>query len=401
VSCCDPQRPVPPAFHFDLPPELIAQDPAQRRGDSRLLRVVPGGSVQGEAPFRQLVRFLAPGDLLVVNDSRVLPARLNARRPGGGRVELLLVRPESAERPEAWLALARPVRRLRRGQRLTLTDVRGEPDSGIVLELEELRGEGFVVVRCDSRPLVEVAERWGEIPLPPYIHRSATAPDFAARRHLDRQRYQTVYARENGSVAAPTAGLHFESDLLTELAAAGIGHAPVTLHVGPGTFRPPSTEQIAARRLHAEFFHYPAATDAAIVRTRDAGGRVVAVGTTSLRVLATVAGLRLAAATDRTVEFSAAGEAGSTPIFNGCAVRGDQGWEVTGWTRLFIQPPAPTGVDGLLTNFHLPGSSLLMLVAAVAGEATWRRAYAHAIASRFRFFSYGDAMLILPPTPEG
>jgi len=394
-------------YTYALPPELVAQDPPATRGDSWLLVVDRQGVLHGIHPFADLPAWLAPGDLLVRNDSRVLPARLWTRREdSGGRVELLLVEPVAAP-AGAWLALARPVRRLRAGLRLMVTTPSGDATAGPSLELVARREDGAVVVTAVAgEDLVTVADTVGEAPLPPYIRRDPADPHAAERRLRDRDRYQTVYARRDragtGSVAAPTAGLHFAEALLDRLAERGVAVAAVTLHVGPGTFRPPSAAQVAARRLHAERFELSPATAAAVADCRARGGRVVAVGTTSLRVLETVQRLALPAAapTGATVTVAAT-PADPAPVFQGTAVRTPQGWRVEGSTRLFIQPPdRPTAADGLVTNFHLPGSSLLMLVAAFAGDAAWRAAYAAAIAARLRFFSYGDAMLIAPAAGE-
>jgi len=385
-------------FLYALPPELIAQDPAPRRADARLLLLRRGDGVVGESRVRELPRWLRPGDLLVLNDSRVLPARLHTRRAGsGGHVELLLVRPDGAA---SWLALARPARRLRPGSRLRLARGRtGEP-VGPELTVLAVDPDGYVRLTAGGPDLIGLAEVWGDVPLPPYIRRGSEEPRDALRRRRDRDRYQTVYARPAGSVAAPTAGLHFESELLAELAARGVAAVQVTLHVGPGTFRPPGEEAIRRRRLHRELFRYPAAVDGALARTRRTGGRVIAVGTTSLRVLETVRHLALERQAQDVLTWPE--EPGEpAPLFTGVARRLAGGWEVVGATRLFLLPPDEiAAADGLLTNFHLPGSSLLMLVAAFTGERSWREAYAHAIRERYRFYSYGDAMLILPDAGE-
>lgn len=409
-------------YDYALPHDLIAQQPARQRTEARLLLVERGGDVRGEARCRDLPRLLDPGDLLVVNDSRVFPARLLARRPSGGRVELLLVR---AVAEQCWQALARPARRLHPGTILSLEAAPGSPAAigGATppprLTVVTTSRNGYVTVACDGAALADVAEVWGDIPLPPYIHRDPRVTADADLRRIDRERYQTVYARRSGSVAAPTAGLHFDAELLAALRQAGIGIATVTLHVGPGTFRPPTAQDYECKRLHPEAFAYPASADRAIRNTRAAGGRVIAVGTTTLRVLETVHGLDLpgggcrsaspgdrppwpAAACGSLVESDALQFRGgmkaarAEPVFAGRARWEGQGWSVSGATRLFIRPPdSVTAADGLLTNFHLPGSSLLMLVAAFGGVQTWRRAYAHAVAARLRFYSYGDAMLIL------
>jgi S-adenosylmethionine:tRNA ribosyltransferase-isomerase len=380
-------------YDFFLPPELIAQQPATRRADARLLLVRRNGDVIGETRFRSLPDFMHRGDVLVVNDSRVLPARLRLRRlESSGRIELLLVRPLQ---PRNWLALARPSRRLRPGSRLGWAAASGSAAPDIVVT--DVHGEGFVTVSCEQ-DLTAVAESRGDVPLPPYIKRSAADPRL---RSADRRRYQTVYARSNGSVAAPTAGLHFDRALLAALRVAGVRICSVTLHVGPGTFRAPTAQQLRAGRLHAEMFHYPAATDSALREARAAKRRIIAVGTTSLRVLATVGGLDLAKQQGDRVSWSE-GAPEAVSGFTGEARRLRAGWDVRGLTRLFLRPPERiTAVDGLVTNFHLPGSSLLMLVAAFAGPEVWRPAYDFAVRRRYRFYSYGDAMLIVPAEPVG
>ena len=386
------------SFDFDLPEDLIAQDPPTRRGDSRLLLVEPQAGVCGEREFRQLSEILRAGDLLVLNESRVLPARLmTTRADTGGKVEILLVRPVPAAR--TWLALARPGPRLRPGTKLELGD--GAPGSGAhgpLLEVTERLEQGQFLVTAVKDPGL-LALEWGVMPLPPYIKRD---PEdlISERGRRDRKRYQTVFAVDDqsgaGSVAAPTAGLHFSEAVLEALASAKVKVARLCLHVGPGTFREPTKDQVAARRLHREVFHLPADVASSITEARKAGGRVIAVGTTSLRVLETVARLDLPGKGPDRLEFPTV--AGSeAPEFRGVAQRRHGSWEVRGETRLFLRPPDRiSSVDGLLTNFHLPGSSLLMLVATLMGENTWPEVYAHAVASRLRFYSYGDCMLILP-----
>ncbi len=389
-------------FTFDLPPELVAQDPAPERGASRLLVCRRHGGVLGIRPFTDLAGLLQPGDLLVINDSRVLPARLWTRRADtGGRVELLLTRPHAAA-PTSWEAMARPARRLKPGQELQLCAAGGEALPIRLLVGERLAGGEVLIAPPAGGDLVALAEAHGVVPLPPYIRRDPDHPEAPHRRERDRRRYQTVYARDDrsgtGSVAAPTAGLHFDRDFLAALAGQGVAMARVTLHVGPGTFQPPGAAQIAANRLHPEAFEFPAATWAALARCRAAGGRVVAVGTTSLRVLSTVDGLGLPAGPAPGVvrEFAATAD-DAVPVFQGRAESVDEGWLVRGTTRLFLQPPAVvTAADALVTNFHLPGSSLLRLVAAFGGDELWRAAYAEAVAAGLRFFSYGDAMIMLP-----
>ncbi len=392
------------SFEFELPTGLIAQEPPLRRGDSRLLLVEPHVGACGEMVFRELTNILRAGDRLVLNDSRVLPARLQTRREDtGGQVEILLLRPVAdPELPGGWLCMARPARRLRPGVRLVLeappSGVSGgaadEPAVLTVLRKDDQSGQ--VVVGCEGN-LAEVAEDWGVMPLPPYIRRDAASTEQDSH---DRQRYQTVYAQADasgaGSVAAPTAGLHFSDETLKNLQAAGVELSRVSLHVGPGTFKPPSEEQIAARRLHREFFRLPAETSREMAATRAAGGRIIAVGTTALRVLESVQRLGLNSEGPDTRRFGAT-TSEPNPSFNGEAHLVDGHWEVAGETRLFISPPDKvSAADGLLTNFHLPGSSLLMLVASLMGEKIWRDVYTEAVQIEMRFYSYGDCMLILP-----
>ena len=333
-------------FDYHLPPELIAQRPADHRDRSRLLVVDRGSGDLAHRHFADLPEYLRAGDTLVVNDSRVLPARLKGTRlASGGAVELLLLQELG---PDRWLALSRPAKRLRPGDRLAF--------GSLAAMVEEEREEGMRVVRFEAgaRPLRSWLEEVGELPLPPYIH----------ERPADPERYQTVYAREAGSVAAPTAGLHFTPELLSLLGERGVQVAAVTLHVGLGTFRPVHAEEIAGHTMHAEYGVLPAETAAALVATRERGGRVVAVGTTAVRVLESAA-----------------------------LVGQDTAW--SGWTDIFIYPGFRfRAVDALITNFHLPRSTLLMLVSAFAGKELIDRAYAVAVAERYRFFSFGDAMLI-------
>ena len=392
------------AYQYELPPELIAQDPLARREDSSLLLVDTQSGLLDCRPFSALPGLLRRGDVLVLNESRVLPARLLARRESsGGRVEFLLIRP--ADRERTWLALARPARRLQVGERCRLEAPipAGEMPSPALVVVQKL-DQGEVLVQGEKDP-GELAEIWGQVPLPPYIRRESGARDFATRAECDRKRYQTVYAAADssgaGSVAAPTAGLHFSNSTIEQLAARGIGLARIRLHVGPGTFRPPTQEQWERGLLHEETFQLPAAAQAQIDAARRAGGRIIAVGTTSLRVLETVAGLHLPDDGPDRIAFPLE-SGGEWPQFNGVASRVDGHWEVAGQTRLFIRPPDQvSAVDGLLTNFHLPGSSLLMLVAALAGQDTWREVYRYGVEQRLRFFSYGDCMLIMTGLTKG
>ncbi|MDH4181897.1 MAG: tRNA preQ1(34) S-adenosylmethionine ribosyltransferase-isomerase QueA [Betaproteobacteria bacterium] len=332
-------------FDFELPPELIAQAPAAQRSGSRLLDVAPDGLA--DRRFADLPSLLREGDLAVFNDTRVIRARVHGRKPTGGRVEMLVERvlaEDSARVQMRASHLPRPGGSV---------DLPGGARAEVLA-----RDERFFDLRFhDTGPLVEWLERHGEVPLPPYIAHAAGAEDA--------ERYQTVYAAVPGAVAAPTAGLHFDAATLAALDARGVARATVTLHVGAGTFQPVQSENLSLHRMHAEWFRVPPATAQAVAAARARGGRVLAVGTTSLRALE-----------------SSAGEDGS--------VRAGEAE-----TTLFVTPGYRFRVaDLLLTNFHLPRSTLLMLVAAFAGYARIRAAYAHAIARRYRFFSYGDAMLL-------
>ncbi len=328
-------------FDYHLPPEAIAQHPGER-GESRLLVL---GRTSEERRFADLPDLLDPGDLLVVNDTRVIPARLRARRPTGGRVEILLVEREG---PASWWCLLRPGRRLSPGAPLAI-------ESGPAARVEE-RADG----RCRltfEQPIAPLLAEIGETPLPPYIDRPVEP--------RDRQRYQTVYAARPGAVAAPTAGLHFTPALLAALERRGIRQASLTLHVGPGTFRPVKAENPEEHVMDSERFEIPEATAQAVAATRRNGRRVVAVGTTVVRSLET------AATSDGLVTAGA----GRTGLY----IRPGYGFRV---------------VDRLITNFHLPRSTLLMLVCAFAGRNRVLDAYRQAVGSGFRFYSYGDAMLV-------
>jgi S-adenosylmethionine:tRNA ribosyltransferase-isomerase len=333
-------------FHFDLPPDLIAQHPAAARGASRLLALDGASGALADHPFAALAQLLRPGDLLVRNDTRVLPARIHGRKDSGGAVEILVERLLGGAR---FTAQARASKGTRPGQRITLA---GGAVATVIGRLDDL-----VEFELD-RPAQAYFEANGEMPLPPYIERAAQA--------ADRERYQTVWARETGAVAAPTAGLHFDAALLAALAMRGVATADVTLHVGAGTFQPVRVEDLEAHRMHAESVRVPAETVAAIDATRARGGRVVAIGTTVVRSL------------------ESAAAAGVLAPF-------------AGETRIFIRPGYRFRVvDALVTNFHLPESTLLMLVSAFAGREAVLEAYAHAVAARYRFFSYGDAMFVTP-----
>jgi S-adenosylmethionine:tRNA ribosyltransferase-isomerase len=335
-------------FDYELPPELIAQHPPAERDAARMLVLDPSGGLV-DRTVRDLPEYLGAGDVLVLNDSRVLPARLIGRRRDGGEAEVLLLRP-LPEGQHHWEALIRPARRLAAG-----SQVRFE-NSALAVSIEA-RGEETATVRLDgvADPLVEV-RRIGQMPTPPYIK----------ERLGDRERYQTVYAREEGSAAAPTAGLHFTPALLSALRDRGVVVAFVTLHVGLDTFRPVRVDDPAEHRIHREWYRIDEASARAINEARRRSKRVVAVGTTSVRVVES-------AATEGGV---AAGER---------------------WTGLFIMPGYQFRVvDAMLTNFHLPKSTLLMLVSAFAGRDRILAAYTQAIERRYRFYSFGDCMLINP-----
>jgi S-adenosylmethionine:tRNA ribosyltransferase-isomerase len=339
-------------FDFALPEALIAQQPARPRDAARLLAVPPDGLA--DRGVRDLPDLLRPGDLMVVNDTRVIPARLRGRR-GAAAVEILLNRAESDGR---WQALVRNARRLRPGDALA---IEGAPE--VQARVVARRGDGLVLLDFGPDPaaLAAALEQAGEVPLPPYIAR----PD--GPQAADRADYQTIFAARPGAVAAPTASLHFTPALLAALEARGVGRATLTLHVGAGTFLPLRGEDPRAHRLHAEWGEITPDAAAAINATRAAGGRVLACGTTALRLLE-----------------SAAGPDGRIAPFQGL-------------TDLFLLPGHRfRGADLLLTNFHLPRSTLFMLVCAFGGTARLHAAYAHAIAARYRFYSYGDAMLLWP-----
>jgi S-adenosylmethionine:tRNA ribosyltransferase-isomerase len=350
-------------FDFDLPPELIAQEPVEERGRARLLCL---DRVSGEVDHRSvadLPEMLRAGDVMVVNNTRVFPARLlGCRVPSGGAVECLLIGRtdgDTAERgaPERWDALVHPGQRLGPGTRVLFAGAK--PLHG---EIQERRFHGRRVVRLwteDGSPVDAAVDAIGHVPLPPYIKR-ADRPD-------DRERYQTIFAHERGSVAAPTAGLHLSTSVMSALAARGVEIVEVTLHVGYGTFQPVRVDRVEAHRLHAEQFAIGAETAARLNQALDDRRRIVAVGTTTTRTL------------------EAVGAANGGRLVAG-----------RGATDLFIYPGFPFRViNGLLTNFHVPQSSLLMLVSAFAGREHVLRAYRAAIASGYRFYSYGDAMLIL------
>ena len=335
-------------FNYTLPPHLIAQHPLEKRTDSRLLEVKAHGGSSAQfidRTFREIVDLIRPGDLLVMNDTKVIPARLHGKKETGGIVELLIERISGDK--QAWVQV--------RASKV--------PKTGSIVHIHNQAGETFAVemIGYDGRfyevrfpeNVLGLLERFGELPLPPYIEHQPTQEDA--------QRYQTVVAKNPGAVAAPTAGLHFDQAILQQLSDAGVNQAGVTLHVGAGTFTPVREEDLTKHQMHYEWYSVPQATIDAIAQTKHQGGRVIAVGTTSLRALES---------------HATTGQA-------------------SGETNLFITPGYEfKAVDCLLTNFHLPKSTLLMLVSAFAGMDNIRNAYQHAIDQSYRFFSYGDAMLL-------
>ncbi|MEO0344697.1 MAG: tRNA preQ1(34) S-adenosylmethionine ribosyltransferase-isomerase QueA [Pseudomonadota bacterium] len=340
----------PDDFDFELPDALIARQPAAARTASRLLHIAADGT-RGDLHFSDLPGLLAPSDLLVLNDTRVIPARLFGRKYSGGKAELLIERVDGPR--HAW-AQVRSSKAPKAGGEIEVVDETGAVRARATVDGRDGR---FFSLSFDA-DVTAVLDACGHMPLPPYIDR----PDTAA----DRERYQTVYARHPGAVAAPTAGLHFDDALFATLEAQGVQRAFVTLHVAAGTFQPLDDTALEAGELHAEWLEVSDAVCDAVAATRARGRRVIAVGTTSLRALET------AAANGRLAPF-------------------------TGETRLFIRPGYRfRAVDGLITNFHLPKSSLMMLVAALAGRDRILAAYSHAVREQYRFFSYGDAMLIWP-----
>lgn len=336
-------------FDFHLPEELIAQTPLEKRDASRLLIVDRSSGEFSDQHFDSIIDQLQPGDALVMNNTRVLPARLYGEKPGtGGHVELLLLKNTEGDQ---WEVLAKPAKRLKVGAQVSFGD--GRLTATVVDKLEH----GGRIVRFDYQGIfLEVLESLGEMPLPPYIH----------EKLADRERYQTVYAKENGSAAAPTAGLHFTKELLAQIEAKGVKLVYLTLHVGLGTFRPVSVDNLEEHEMHSEFYTLSEEAASTLREVKANGHRVIAVGTTSIRTLETI----------------------------GNKFQGDIQAD-SGWTNIFIKPGYQWQiVDAFSTNFHLPKSTLVMLVSAFAGRDLTLKAYEHAIAERYRFFSFGDAMFI-------
>ena len=335
-------------FHFELPPELVAQAPLPERSASRMLVVPPAPAAFADRGVRDLPEFLRAGDLLVFNDTRVIPARLFGKKESGGRVEILLERIAGAHEARAQIGASKSPKA---GSRIEL-------DEGTPITVLGREGEFYLLRFETEEPLEKVLLRAGRMPLPPYISRDADIGDD--------ERYQTVFARHTGAVAAPTAGLHFDEALLSALRARGVEFGHVTLHVGAGTFQPMRAESIGEHVMHREWLNVGAELCGKIARTRAEGGRVIAVGTTVVRALET-------------------------------AMQDGVPKPFAGDTQIFIFPGYRIrSVDAMVTNFHLPESTLLMLVSAFAGRERILAAYAHAVRERYRFFSYGDAMLLFP-----
>jgi S-adenosylmethionine:tRNA ribosyltransferase-isomerase len=344
-------------FSYELPPELIAQEPPEVRGTSRMMVLHRADGRLEHRTVADVPDYLRAGDLLVLNDTKVFPARIFGKwTDTDGTLELLLIEPRPA--PDVWMCITGSGRPIRAGQRAVFAD------GQLTAEALAKNGNGTWDIRLTSdAPLMALLDRYGQTPVPPYIHRHGDE----RQTRLDRERYQTVYARETGAVAAPTAGLHFTEALLAELEARGVRRTAVTLHVGPGTFKPVKTETVEAHRMDPERYAVSRGAAEEIAACRARGGRVVAVGSTSVRTLESVA-----AANDGRVV------------------------ETVGSSAIYIYPPYRfLATDAMLTNFHLPQSTLLMMVSALAGRERILDAYREAVRERYRFFSYGDCMLIL------
>jgi S-adenosylmethionine:tRNA ribosyltransferase-isomerase len=341
-------------FDYELPEELIAQTPLPNRTDSRLMSLNKTTGEVGHHSFEQLQQFVNAGDLLVLNDTRVIPARLfGVKADTGAKIELLLLNNLGDDR---WEVLAKPAKRARIGTQIHFSTDQNVPPTLTAIVEEEKEMGGRIVRFRYSGIFNELLDRLGQVPLPPYIKQQLD----------DKERYQTVYAKHEGSAAAPTAGLHFSEEFLSRLERQGVGIAYITLHVGLGTFRPVSVDRVEEHHMHSEYYHIPEKAAEQIQAAREAGGKIIAVGTTAARTLET-----------------AAREDGG-PI-QACQ----------GWTDIFIYPGYRFKLlDGLLTNFHLPKSTLMMLISALAGREHVLNAYREAVRERYRFFSFGDAMII-------
>nr|VFK37838.1 MAG: S-adenosylmethionine:tRNA ribosyltransferase-isomerase [Candidatus Kentron sp. TC]VFK41698.1 MAG: S-adenosylmethionine:tRNA ribosyltransferase-isomerase [Candidatus Kentron sp. TC]VFK53780.1 MAG: S-adenosylmethionine:tRNA ribosyltransferase-isomerase [Candidatus Kentron sp. TC] len=345
-------------FYYHLPDELIAQYPAGKRTASRLLVLDGKTGALHETKFSELTQFLSPGDLVVFNDTRVIPARLSGRKSTGGKVEIMVERVMDERHILAQVRASKPPRF---GTSIRITrpnapNAAPEDAESIRLTVRK-RQENFFILQTDAYPVRNLLQDWGMVPLPPYIRRPGET--------LDKERYQTVYAKQEGAVAAPTAGLHFDELMLTQFRSRGIKSAFITLHIGSGTFSPLRVDRVEDHKMHTEYLDVPPKSCAIINQTRQAGGRIIAVGTTSVRAL------------------ESAWWDGQIHPFRG-------------YTNLFIYPGYRFRcVDAMISNFHLPGSTLLMLVSAFANREQVLRAYQYAVEKRFRFYSYGDAMLLM------
>ncbi|MFH7815160.1 tRNA preQ1(34) S-adenosylmethionine ribosyltransferase-isomerase QueA [Bacillus subtilis] len=337
-------------FDFELPERLIAQVPLEQRDASRLMVLDKHTGELTDSSFKHIISFFNEGDCLVLNNTRVLPARLfGTKEDTGAKVELLLLKQETGDK---WETLAKPAKRVKKGTVVTFGDGRLK-----AICTEELEHGGRKMEFQYDGIFYEVLESLGEMPLPPYIKEQLD----------DKERYQTVYSKEIGSAAAPTAGLHFTEEILQQLKDKGVQIEFITLHVGLGTFRPVSADEVEEHNMHAEFYQMSEETAAALNKVRENGGRIISVGTTSTRTLEMIAG-------EHDGQFKAS----------------------SGWTSIFIYPGYEfKAIDGMITNFHLPKSSLIMLVSALAGRENILRAYNHAVEEEYRFFSFGDAMLII------
>ncbi|SFP93875.1 tRNA preQ1(34) S-adenosylmethionine ribosyltransferase-isomerase QueA [Salibacterium halotolerans] len=335
-------------FNFSLPEELIAQTPLEKRDASRLMVLDPKAEKTHHDSFRSILDYLDAGDCLVLNDTRVLPARLFGEKETGGRVEVLLLKQEEQD---VWETLIKPAKRVKPGTVLYFGGTKLKAEC-----LDTMEHGGRLLRFSYDGVFLEILEELGEMPLPPYIKEKLD----------DQERYQTVFAREEGSAAAPTAGLHFTDNLLAEAKHKGVHVTTITLHVGLGTFRPVEAETVEDHHMHAEFYQISEGTALLLNETRENGGKIAAVGTTSARTLETAA--------DGNGRFE----------------------KISGWTDIFIYPGYTfRGIDALLTNFHLPKSTLVMMVSALAGREFLMQAYQEAVGHRYRFFSFGDAMFIM------
>lgn len=340
-------------FDYFLPPSLIAQYPIHQREESRLLILKRRDGRTEHSLFKEIIHYLSPGDLLVMNNTRVIPARMVGRKKSGGKVELLLIPSQNGTDQEEWEVLVKNLGRVNENEKVEIQF--GEGLTGEIKRVKKGRGKISFSTR-DS--IFNILQKYGQVPLPPYIKRKDEP--------LDRDRYQTVFAEREGSIAAPTAGFHFTSSLLQSLKEKGIRFTFLTLHIGPGTFTPVKVKEIEEHSMESEWVEIPEDTAQMINETKEKGGRVIAVGTTTTRGLESF-----------------------------CDEKG-RVYPVKGWTSLFIYPPYTFRViDGLVTNFHLPKSTLLMLVSAFAGKDLILKTYQEAIEKKYRFYSYGDAMLIL------